>query len=185
MIGLYEQWKQHLEPKGVLFNFSQKSQNYKCLEVLYSRLGQWVTKSDLIALIDYKGNDLQAPRHLWNGSGWFVESNNKGGGNLAYRLVSVEEPSPGWIPVKRTQGLNVADWDALKAEYDYCCASCGAKENEPHRYHERNVTLEKGHMDPRKDMSTGNIIPQCNFCNKHYSNKAVFDRYGRVTKWLK
>ena len=76
-------------------------------------------------------------------------------------------------------------WESdLKAEYDNSCASCGTKENEPHRYFKRKVVLEKGHMDPRKDMSMGNIIPQCNFCNKHYGNKYVFDRMGRVVESL-
>lgn len=182
MSNLYDEWKEHLESKGVLFNFSLDSLSYRCLEVLYDRLGEWITKSELVELIGYTGNDLQTPRHLWNSSGWFVESNKRGGGNLAYRLVTVKEPSPNWIPVKRTQGLNVSDWSDLKAEYDNSCASCGTKENEPHRYFKRKVVLEKGHMDPRKDMSMGNIIPQCNFCNKHYGNKYVFDRMGRVVE---
>lgn len=179
-MSLKIEWETYLRDKGVNFNFKEDSLSYLCLQALYENIGEWVTKSSLCEMIGYQGNDLQTPRHLWNTHGWYIESNKKGGGNLAYRLVSVKEPSPNWIPVKRTQGLNVSDWEALKAEYGYCCASCGSKEGELHRYLKRTVTLEKGHMDPRKDMSMGNIIPQCNFCNKHYGNSYVFDRFGRV-----
>ena len=179
-MSLQKEWEVNLKDKGVKLNFKEDSLAYRCLLVLYENLGQWVTKSDLVEIIGYQGNDLQTPRHLWNTHGWYVESNKKGGGNLAYRLVTVKEPSPNWVPVKRTQGLNVSDWESLKLEYDNCCASCGTKEGEPHRYFKRDVVLEKGHMDPRKDMSVGNIIPQCNYCNKHYGNDYVFDRLGRV-----
>lgn len=181
---LEEEWKVYLKPKGVNFNFKKDSLAYLCLVELYQNLGNWVTKKELVEKIGYQGTDLQTPRHLWNTHGWYIESNRKGAGNLAYRLVTVKEPSPNWIPVKRTCGLNVSDWDELKKEYDNCCASCGSKEGEPHRYHKRTVVLEKGHMDPRKDMSVGNIIPQCNFCNKHYGNRYIFDRMGRVIETI-
>jgi hypothetical protein len=33
-------------------------------------------------------------------------------------------------------------------------------------------------------MSPENIIPQCNFCNKFYGDKFVFDRQGRIVESL-
>jgi hypothetical protein len=37
-------------------------------------------------------------------------------------------------------------------------------------------------MDPNKPLVAGNIIPQCQICNRAYKNYWVFDKKGRVIK---
>ena len=48
------------------------------------------------------------------------------------------------------------------------CVNCGSKEGEPLRW-KRTVAckLQKGHMDPRKDLTYDNCIPQCAFCTSN------------------
>jgi hypothetical protein len=42
--------------------------------------------------------------------------------------------------------------------------------------------LQKGHRDPNKPLEIGNIIPQCQFCNRDmYKDNFVFDEFGRPT----
>ena len=40
-------------------------------------------------------------------------------------------------------------------------------------------------MDPRKSLTEDNCVPQCQFCNQRYTDKAVFDKRGQVIKLLK
>jgi uncharacterized protein YuzB (UPF0349 family) len=42
--------------------------------------------------------------------------------------------------------------------------------------------LQKGHMDPDKDLTEDNCVPQCGFCNQRYKDKAVFDKRGQVIR---
>jgi len=177
---LRSDWKQYLEPHGVKFNFKESSDSYKVLNLLYQHKGVWLTKSQIARLIGYTGSDLQTPRHLGKQSGWYVEQDGKG----SYRLVTTKEPHPSFAVKKRLNELNSSDFAEMKKAYDNRCATCGEKEGERHRYEHGKVVLEKGHMDPRKDMSSENIIPQCNYCNKFYGEKFVFDRCGRVVESL-
>ena len=64
---------------------------------------------------------------------------------------------------------------------DYRCATCGSKEGEQHRYWKNTKTiLQKGHMDPSKPLEPGNIIPQCEKCNRADRNYWIYDEKGRV-----
>lgn len=49
-------------------------------------------------------------------------------------------------------------------------------------YHYAKVRTElmAAHMDPRKPLKSGNIIPQCEMCNRAYRNYWVFDNTGRL-----
>lgn len=40
--------------------------------------------------------------------------------------------------------------------------------------------LTAAHVDPQKPLVAGNIIPQCEICNRAYRNWWVFDNRGRV-----
>jgi len=42
------------------------------------------------------------------------------------------------------------------------------------------VELQKGHMDPSKPLQAGNIIPQCQICNRADRNRWIYDKTGRV-----
>jgi hypothetical protein len=44
------------------------------------------------------------------------------------------------------------------------------------------TVLQKAHMDPNKPLIAGNIIPQCQKCNRADRNRWVYDEKGRVIK---
>jgi hypothetical protein len=179
-MSLRSDWEKYLKPYGVKFNFKESSNKHKVLNFLYENITVWFHKSEIAENIGYKGPDLQEPRHLGKQSGWYVEQDGKGN----YRLVTIKEPHPSFAAKKRLNELNTSDFAVMKSAYDYRCATCGEKEGKRHRFEHGKVVLEKGHMDPRKDMSPENIIPQCNYCNKFYGDRFVFDRFGRTIKEL-
>ena len=172
MITLYDHWNEYLEPLGVKLS-REGSWNRKTLEFLYQKLNQWISKEEIIGSIGYDGNDLQAPRHL-SREGWFIEQDNKAN----YKLVSVKKTYPNWIPDKRKTNISTNSFEELKQKYNYECATCGSKENKPHRHTGKIVKIEKGHKDPDKDLTLDNIIPQCNYCNKRFKDTYKFDNYG-------
>lgn len=40
-------------------------------------------------------------------------------------------------------------------------------------------------MDPRKQLTIDNVIPQCTICNQQYKNKAIFNKRGFVVDFNK
>ena len=88
----------------------------------------------------------------------------------------------GWAinQAKRNPAISGKSWEDKKAVYSHRCATCGGKENEVSHIDNKTVTLDKGHMDPTKELSPENTIPQCMTCNGQYRDKAVFDVHGRV-----
>ena len=40
-------------------------------------------------------------------------------------------------------------------------------------------------MDPRKSITLDNVIPQCQYCNQQYKNKAIFNKRGIVVDFCK
>lgn len=42
------------------------------------------------------------------------------------------------------------------------------------------MKLQKGHKDPLKPLEKGNIIPQCEQCNRPDRNYWIYDDKGRV-----
>ena len=42
------------------------------------------------------------------------------------------------------------------------------------------VSLQQGHMDPRKSLTLDNTIPQCAYCNRTYLDYFRFNEHGRV-----
>ena len=179
-MSLRSDWETYLKPHGVKFNFREGSNKHKTLMVLHEYEGTWLTKGEIAKLINYQGSDLQDARHLGKQSGWYVEQDGKGN----YRLVTTKEPHPSFHAKKRLNELNTSDFTEMKSAYDNRCATCGEKEGTKHRFEHGKVILEKGHCDPRLDMSPDNIIPQCQYCNKFYGDKFVFDRMGRVVEAL-
>jgi len=47
---------------------------------------------------------------------------------------------------------------------------------------QRQKQFAKSHMDPNKPLVPGNIIPQCQKCNRGDRNRWVYDDKGRVIK---
>ena len=183
--------KSPLPSLGVIFP-PMGTQKADTLIYLYNHLGLVVKKKD--AERDVFGGrgenpkDLQPLRHLGTQEGYHVLQ----GGHIyqgyklkrgTYVLVDFETVNEFWS-FSRRDTTNL-DFDSLKKEYDYMCATCGGLEGEPHRYTQKIIVLEKGHMDPREEMTNENIIPQCNDCQTYYKDRAVFDKLGRVRFLLK
>ena len=60
------------------------------------------------------------------------------------------------------------------------CVSCGG---EPHFHWPGTKTvLQRSHKDPNKPLKSGNIIPQCQKCNRADRDRWVYDDKGRVVK---
>lgn len=172
MITLHDVWNEYLKPEGVILP-KEDTLSRETLEYLYKNLNKWVSKQNIIENIGYTGTDLQAQRHL-SSKGWYIEQDYKGN----YRLVTIKEVFPNWIPDKRTTNIASDSWDELKQKYNNECATCGSKEGEPHRHTNKKTRLEKGHKDPNLDLTIENTIPQCNYCNKRFKDTFKFDNYG-------
>lgn len=146
-----------------------------------------VTKGELTEFIRSfypETNDVQQGRHLAMQNGWYIESGTRGNSSLSlskgeYQLVSLEKAYPGFIPETR----DVEDWEKIKELFDYRCATCGSKEGEFNIHYKKTITrLQKGHIDPNRPLVVGNIIPQCEKCNRPDRNNWVYDKRGRVIK---
>lgn len=129
-------------------------------------------------LDELNGGDNQHLRHIRRKMGIKVVRHGKS----AYYLKDLKL---GEAFTNRHGGIEAYTFEEIKTAYGYRCATCGAKEGELHhlpQYRESSepVTLHKGHMNPQERLVVGNIIPQCQFCNRAYRDWVVFDRNGRV-----
>jgi len=129
-------------------------------------------------------NDVQQARHLAMQKGWYIASGTRGNSGVElssgeYQLITLEKPYPGFIP----EGLEVDGWEKLKELYDFRCATCGSKEGESNINYPQTITkLQRAHIDPNRPLERGNIIPQCEKCNRADRNNWVYDKRGRVVK---
>lgn len=131
--------------------------------------------------------DVQQARHLGAQKGWFILSGTRKDSASEkikpgeYKLNSLECCYPGFTAERRTKIVDDNYWENLKKQYDYRCACCGSEEGKPHRYWKNTITvLQKGHKDPSKPLEPGNIIPQCDKCNRPDLNYWIYDDKGRV-----
>lgn len=143
--------------------------------------------TDFIRRYDPSVNDVQQARHLAAQKGWYILSgtrkDNESLGLKAgeYWLKNLTEHYPGFTHERREFLAGDDYFESLKKQYDYRCATCGSKEGEPHRYWKNTITvLQKGHMNPSKPLEPGNIIPQCEKCNRADRNYWIYDEKGRV-----
>ena len=151
-----------------------------------------VSKSELtefIRLFDDSVLDVQQARHLGAQKGWFILSGTRNDNASEaispgeYKLKTLTEPYPGFTAARREESVDGDYWENLKKQYGYACACCGSIEGRPHRYWSNTTTvLQKGHRDPNKPLEPGNIIPQCEKCNRPDRNYWVYDDKGRVVK---
>lgn len=119
----------------------------------------------------------QQVRHLKR-DGWNLES--KAG---SHRIEDPYKTHSGYSRelVKRQNLLLAGDFNDIKKAFANRCATCGAREGEPDpRYMEEPVKLELAHKNPAKALDKGNVIPQCQFCNRAYKDYFLFDDKGRV-----
>ena len=131
-------------------------------------------------------NDVQQGRHLGAQAGWWivaggrdniVESVKRG----SYKLFTLEQPYPAFTKGHRIS--KTGNWEKIKAKYHFKCATCGSEENKPHlQWSGTKTVLQKSHMDSNKSLISGNIIPQCQKCNRGDRNRWVYDDKGRVIR---
>lgn len=143
--------------------------------------------TDFIRTFYPKVNDVQQARHLAAQKGWYILSGTRKDNELSslkagdYMLKTLEDFYPGFSHERREFLAGDDYFEALKKQYGYKCATCGSQEGKPHRYWKSTTTvLQKGHMDPSKPLEPGNIIPQCEKCNRPDRNYWIYDEKGRV-----
>ena len=97
-------------------------------------------------------------------------------------LVSIETPNPKAVAIalKRSGRIAAKNFEDLKIVYGKKCATCGIEEGKKDTRNGLIVSLQKGHMNPRKALSLDNTIPQCQYCNQQYKDYFCFNEYGRV-----
>lgn len=188
--------KKHLEAHGVKLPKLLRNGQYTKDALVLIYLAQdypdtrIVSKSELTEFIKTfypDTNDVQQARHLAAQKGWYILSGTRNDNSStsipagSYQLKSLTEYYPGFTAERRDELFSEDYWENLKESYGYRCACCGSKEGERHRYWSNTiVTLQKGHMDPSKPLKEGNIIPQCEKCNRPDKNYWIYDQKGRV-----
>lgn len=131
-------------------------------------------------------NDMQQARHLSAQSGWWIVSGGRDNIVLniergSYQLYTLEQPYPAFKKGHRI--TDTGNWQKLKEKYNFRCATCSSQENKPHLHWPATKTiLQKAHMNPSKPLVSGNIIPQCQKCNRGDRNRWIYDDKGRVIK---
>ena len=184
-IALETSWDTYLKHRGV--KLPKRGKLRLALNYLYDNIGKDCHIDDIKSYVASTGEKLTGSdplqvRHLSTQKGWYIKKTGK----YYHCLVNITETYPGFIADKRKTMVKGDDWHCLKKEYGYMCVNCGSKEGEPMRWKLTSTTvLQKGHMDPRKDLTLDNCIPQCSFCNQSYKDKAVFNKRGIVVDWIK
>ncbi len=182
---LVDNYNLYLKAKGVRLP-GEKSKLGCALECLVENMGQFNhidTIREYVVNRGFKlsGQDTLQVRHLSTQNGFNIIKE----GRNSHQLVNLTEPHPGFIPERRNIELIDTEWQNLLQEYNSMCVNCGSTQNEPLRWNPtETTTLQRGHMDPRLPLTLANCIPQCQFCNQRYRNRAVFDNRGMVRELL-
>lgn len=195
---LKEAHKKYLAEHGVSMVNLKRGDNYTksalVLIYFYKHFKEKVPKADLIKFLENMGQpseDVQQARHLSQQKGWYIISGQRGDlgsadyglGSGDYALISIQEPYPSYYSTKRSGSISDEDWERIKKDYNFRCATCGSKEGQPNWLFPSEITsLTKGHMDPRKELTHENVIPQCDQCNRPSRNYFVYDKKGKVRK---
>jgi hypothetical protein len=164
-------------------NLNKTSQASFVLLYLLKYIGDVISKKELTEQYQLISNtnttDLQSGRHLGTQFGYDI-INNRGNIN-GYCLKSLKVRG-GFLPNRRDVDMTKLEWENLKKDYNYKCASCGDTEGKPTRYDANKISkLEMGHMNPSKSLTLSNTIPQCSECNSQYKDKYIFNKLGRIT----
>ena len=179
-------YHKYLESDGLPL-YSEKNGFGQSLAYLNTKLGNEVPIEEIKDYvikhgITLKGGDPLQLRHVarcYNllKGGEINPITNKKIKRSHFCLLNLTKHHPNYIPSRNTSiSMSDEEWEKLKKEYKSQCASCGNIEGEPMRFNSYTITkLQRGHMDPRKEGSSDNIIPQCKDCNQQYKNKAIFN----------
>lgn len=189
---IVQEHKKYLQAKGIkLPNLRNKAGDYTKDALVLVKLAEGypdtkpISKQDLTAFMKLyysETNDVQQARHLGAQKGFNIVSGRRGDADVpldSYWLKTLQIPSANFVG-KRRAGYS-GDFEKLKVQYAYRCATCGSKEGALHFFRKgAKVQLQKGHMDSSKPLVEGNIIPQCQFCNRADRNRWIYDKTGRV-----
>lgn len=185
----YQEWKNNLQKYGIIFPKPNTCKYYQLLFLYYYKT-QMVHKNVITQFIHEKipeASGDQQIRHLAGICGYNIAIRGDKIGNEIvptgyYCLLTMTLPKPSWLKRKNFRAIVLPDDDfiKIKQQYQNCCATCGAIEGEPHRYYGGVVQLQKGHMNPNLPLKNGNIIPQCQYCNRDfYKNNFIFNEFGQ------
>lgn len=184
--------RKYLAEKGVSLPALEKNDKFTkdALVLIYLFQGypntRPVTKTELTQFIrEYypEVNDVQQARHLGAQKGWYILSGSRDNIVLSlnsgeYQLYSLEKAYPKY---KRHRDFAELDWEDLKKAYGNRCATCGSEEGKPHlHWPDTRTEIQQAHMNPQKPLEKGNIIPQCQKCNRGDRNRWIYDNKGRV-----
>lgn len=191
----HERFLKQLDVKLPKLKNSEGNYTKDALVLVYLSMGypktEAISKTELTKFIRTfypEVNDVQQARHLGAQKGWWIVAGGRDNIVLNvkmgyYQLHSLQEPYPAFHGHRVS---NTDNWDELKKEYGYRCATCGSVENQPNlNWPATKTKLQKSHMDPNKPLVAGNMIPQCQKCNRADRNRWVYDQRGRVIKLAK
>lgn len=156
------------------------------LVILYKYRGKYKSVSEIRELWENitgkkdPGGDSFQIRHLSKQYGWDIVTDSA----VEYKfcLKSIEKPSSKYIKDFRECDIDEKAWYNIKNQYNFKCSHCFSIENEPLNRNPNELTiLHKGHMDPKKKLTSDNCIPQCQMCNLVYQNKFIFNKNGIIT----
>lgn len=192
---IQEYYKKYLKNDEVkLINLQDKSGKFTKDALTLCYLAQnypntkAISKNDLTSFVRQfypDTTDVQQARHLAKQKGYYIISGTRGdiGQKIKagyYQLITLEKPYPSYKPNRRS-GIESANFEELKKEYDYKCATCGSVEGKAHNIRKNEITkLRAGHMNPALPLEFGNIIPQCQVCNRPDRDRWIYDKTGRV-----
>ena len=98
-----------------------------------------------------------------------------------FQLLSFDKLSPKYNPEKRKSKPTEKEFEEIKQKYNYTCVSCGNREGEPHSKNHHYITkLQMGHIDPNKNLTIDNCIPQCAYCNQRNRDDYIYDNQGGI-----
>ncbi|WP_223810458.1 hypothetical protein [Campylobacter sp. LR291e] len=165
-----EKYESNLKKFGVKkINLKDKNGNYTkdALVLIYLARDypktQAISKQELTEFVRkfYPNvSDVQQARHLAKQKGYNIISGTRGDINekiapASYKLLNLEYPYPSFKQDRRS-GINAKDFEDLKKQYNYRCATCGSIENQPHNIRNNEITkLQAGHMNPSKPLVFG------------------------------
>jgi len=161
----------------------------------YMNLRKIVTKQELLQFLRTHGcckDTMPQPRHfgmqngiyfLVNGSYHPVRRRSLGPGE--YCLYSIARCHPSFAKVgavERRKLVGASAFESMKKKFDSRCGVCGSLEGAKNFKNKTLVTrLEMGHCDPRLPLTRPkNCIPMCQYCNRTYKDKWVFDHKGMI-----
>ena len=163
----------------------------------YMNLKKIVMKSELLSFLRRHGcckDTMPQPRHfgMQNGMYFLVHGSYHPMKRRVllpgeYCLYSISKPHPGFEgcnATERRRTLSERDFDRMKKRHGERCRVCGSPEGCKNFKNSTLVTkLEMGHCDPAKPLMTkNNCIPMCQYCNRVYRDKWVFNQRGIIVR---